>query len=298
MIIFFIKDIVKLPFFEFAWLGIPYQTVGVRSGKRAGITHLESLFSRLPNLDEWWLRENVWLGIVICSGGKAWNHASKSLFSLPACSPQRKRCDYGIPHPKACLMMNIVWLLRNCLVGDLLSAVRGAEEVVGCPLKKLGIILSKNLISSPDLFTRRFLVARVLISKLFGGFRYQWWAADVHPQILVIWDPNLGPWWRILSPLFKTIVIDGWGEEVWIDAPPKSPTCICTHICDLQPRAIVCAPQKVSFPDLFIRMQPPSHGDGILNVTILQNYWVDIVINRWRGGDGDLWRSLRFEIVW
>lgn len=58
------------------------------------------------------------------------------------------------------------------------------------------------------------------------------------------------------------------------------------------------APQKVSFPDLFIRMQPPSHGDGILTVMILQNYWVDIVINRWRGGDGDLWRSLRFEIVW
>lgn len=36
------------------------------------------------------------------------------------------------------------------------------------------------------------------------------------------------------------------------------------------------APQKVSFPDLFIRMQPPSHGDGILTVMILQNYWVDI----------------------
>lgn len=39
-IIFFTKDMVKLPFFEFAWLGIPYQTVGVRSGKGAGITHL------------------------------------------------------------------------------------------------------------------------------------------------------------------------------------------------------------------------------------------------------------------
>lgn len=30
---FFTNDIVKLPFFEFASLGIRYQTVGVRSGE-------------------------------------------------------------------------------------------------------------------------------------------------------------------------------------------------------------------------------------------------------------------------
>lgn len=88
------------------------------------------------------------------------------------------------------------------------------------------------------------------------------------------------------------------------------------------------APQKASFPDLFIcmRLSISSHGDGILIVTILQDCLVDIVINRWRGGvkrsrtilyikvifpdlfnrsfsgkriKGTLWRSLRFfEIVW
>ena len=62
-------------------------------------------------------------------------------------------------------MINIVSLLRNCLVADLLSPARGAEEVVGCRLKKLGIIPSKEYLF-PDLFTRRLLVARELMESV------------------------------------------------------------------------------------------------------------------------------------
>lgn len=61
---------------------------------------------------------------------------------------------------------------------------------------------------------------------------------DVRPQSRVVMTNTV----TTLQNCLVVIVIDGWGEEVWIDAPPKSlfPTCICTHICDLQLRAIVC----------------------------------------------------------
>lgn len=40
----------------------------------------------------------------------------------------------------------------------------------------------------------------------------------------------------ILQNCLVVVVIDGWGEEVWIDAPTKS--LFPTYICDLQPRAM------------------------------------------------------------
>lgn len=84
---------------------------------------------------------------------------------------------------------------------------------------------------------------------------------DVRPQSRAVMTTTL-------QNCLVVIVIDGWGEEVWIDAPPKSlcPNCICTHICDLHPRAIVCIviksgrggggvnrSSKTSFPGLFAR---------------------------------------------
>lgn len=114
---------------------------------------------------------------------------------------------------------------------------------MGCPLKKLGIIPSKNLFSRP------------LHPQVFGGksadFEIVWWISlsmvgggcspadfgDMRPQSRAMMTNTV----TTLQNCLVVIVIDGWGEEVWIDAPKSLfPTCICTHICDLQPRAIVC----------------------------------------------------------
>lgn len=126
-------------------------------------------------------------------------------------------------------------------------------------LKKLVIIPSKNLFSRPlhpqvfggksadGIFVCDPQSWAMMNGISFRSFEIVWWISlsmvgggcspadfgDVRPQSRAVMTTTL-------QNCLVVIVIDGWGEEVWIDAPKSLfPTCICTHICDLHPRAIV-----------------------------------------------------------